>query len=85
LVVNTWFMDPRLAELLPVKANPVRLQRAAYLYPVPAGQGGLWFVFLQDIDKTDPADPKHLLAKGGCRVSAKGGMVAWRWDVYSAQ
>lgn len=48
IVLTTWFMDPRLADLLPSEANPLVLQRAGYLYPVPAWQGGLWFVFLQD-------------------------------------
>ncbi len=48
VVVKTWFMDPRLAELLPADAHPLRLQRAAYLHPFPPDPGGLWFVFLQD-------------------------------------
>ncbi len=47
LVVWTWFMDPRLARLLPATANPLRLQRACYLYPTAPDAGGLWFVFLQ--------------------------------------
>ena len=46
LVVNTWFMDPQLAELLPAESNPLRFQRAAYLYPTPPQPDGLWFVFL---------------------------------------
>ena len=48
VVLSTWFMDPQLADLLPAEANPLRLQRAGYLYPVPPWQGGLWFVFLKD-------------------------------------
>ncbi len=55
LVVNTWFMDPRLAELLPAEANPIQLQRAAYLYPVPPAPDGLWFVFLHRTTKEDIA------------------------------
>lgn len=54
LVTTTWFMDPRLADILPADANPVRLQRAAYLFPVPPSPGGLWFVFLRDTTG-DPA------------------------------
>lgn len=51
---NTWFLDPRLARLLPATANPLRLQRCLYLHPVePWGDGGLWFVFLRPT--TDPA------------------------------
>ncbi len=48
VVTKTWFMDPRLADLLSADAHPLRLQRAAYLYPFPPDPGGLWFVFLQD-------------------------------------
>ena len=48
VVLSTWFMDPQLADLLPSEANPLRLQRAGYLYPVLPWQGGLWFVFLKD-------------------------------------
>jgi hypothetical protein len=55
LVVGTWFMDPRLQEALPREANPLRLQRAVYLYPTPPGPGGLWFVFLRDMARADPA------------------------------
>ncbi len=54
LVVSTWFMDPRLAELLPA-SNPARFQRAVHLYPVAPSPGGLWFVFLQDTATADPA------------------------------
>ncbi|MEI6168101.1 MAG: acyltransferase domain-containing protein [bacterium] len=46
LVVNTWFMDPRLADILPAESNPLRFQRAVYLYPVPPQPDSLWFVFL---------------------------------------
>lgn len=55
LVVNTWFMDPRLAEVLPADANPLRLQRAVYRYPVPPAPGSLWFVFQRDTAGVDPA------------------------------
>ncbi len=55
LVVSTWFMDPRLAAVLPRSANPLRLPRACYLYPVPPAPGGLWFVFFKDPAACDPA------------------------------
>ena len=55
LVVSTWFMDPRLADLLPAEAHPLRFQRAVYLYPVPPSPGSLWFVFLRDTATADPA------------------------------
>jgi len=55
LVVGTWFMDPRLADILPASANPLRMQRACYLFPIPPGPGGLWFVFLRDTVACDPA------------------------------
>jgi len=55
VVVSTWFMDPRLAELLPATANPLRLQRATYLYPTHPEPGGLWFVFLRPMATADPA------------------------------
>jgi hypothetical protein len=54
LVVNTWFMDPRLADLLPAESNPLRFQRAVYLHPVPPNPGSLWFVFLRDTATADP-------------------------------
>jgi hypothetical protein len=53
LVVSTWFMDPRLADLLPAGANPLRLQRATYMIPTIPDPGGPWFVFLRALD--DPA------------------------------
>ncbi len=56
VVVNTWFLDPRLAEVLPADANPLRLQRAVYLFPGPPQPGSLWFVFLADTATVDPAD-----------------------------
>ncbi len=60
LAVTTWFMDPRLADLLPAEANPVRLQRAVYQYPTLPQPGSLWFVFLQDTATADPATlPRH--------------------------
>jgi hypothetical protein len=47
----TWFLDPRLADLLPPTANPVRLQRCVYLHPIrPEPGGGLWFVFLRSLE-----------------------------------
>ena len=55
LAVGTWFMDPRLAEILPADSNMLRLQRASYLFPTPPGSGGLWFVFLKKINGVDPA------------------------------
>lgn len=48
LVVTTWFMDPQLEPLLPAEANPLRLQRAVYCYPVRPWPDGLWFVFLRE-------------------------------------
>ena len=56
LVVNTWFLDPRLEEVMPADANPLRLQRAVYLYPGQPQPGSLWFVFLRDTAKASPAD-----------------------------
>jgi hypothetical protein len=56
LVVGTWFMDPQLAGLLPTGANPLRLQRAVYLYPTTPYPGLLWFVFFRDMVATAPAD-----------------------------
>ncbi len=51
---STWFLDPRLEEILPADANPLRLQRCLHLHPVkPWGDGGLWFVFLGET--VDPA------------------------------
>jgi hypothetical protein len=44
-VCSTWFLDPRLAEVLPAEANPLRLARAVYLFPVPPNPDSLWFVF----------------------------------------
>jgi len=56
LVCRSWFFDPRLEDLLPPHANILRLQRAVYLVPTPPDLGGLWFVFLRDMGRTDPAD-----------------------------
>ncbi len=60
LVVRTWFLDPQLNEVLPPLSNPLRFQRAVYLYPIPADPGSLWFVFLRPIRMTPlselPAD-----------------------------
>jgi hypothetical protein len=50
----TWFLDPRLAALLPSTANPLRFQRCLYLHPIePSRDGGLWFVFLRSTE--DPS------------------------------
>jgi hypothetical protein len=75
LVVTTWFMDPRLAELLPATSNPLRLQRATYLYPTGPDPESLWFVFLRPIQSANvaelPGDSslqralKDFLARGG--------------------
>ncbi|MDZ4198043.1 MAG: acyltransferase domain-containing protein, partial [Kiritimatiellia bacterium] len=47
----TWFLDPRLASLLPPTANPLRFQRCLYLHPIESSRdGGLWFVFLRSTD-----------------------------------
>jgi len=47
LALGTWFMDPRLADILPSTANPLHMQRAGYLFPTSPAPDGLWFVFLQ--------------------------------------
>lgn len=44
-VCSTWFLDPRLGEILPAEANPLRLARAVHLFPVQPDPGSLWFVF----------------------------------------
>ena len=44
-VCTTWFLDPRLGEVLPAEANPLRLARALHLFPVKPDPGCLWFVF----------------------------------------
>jgi hypothetical protein len=44
-VCSTWFLDPRLAELLPAEANPLQLARAVHLFPVHPDPEALWFVF----------------------------------------
>lgn len=46
-VCATWFLDPRLAEVLPPEANPLRLARALHLFPVAPNPDSLWFVFLR--------------------------------------
>jgi len=49
LVCKTWFLDPRLQNLLDSKSNILRLQRSVYLTPsTDVGGGGLWHVFLCD-------------------------------------
>jgi hypothetical protein len=49
IACRTWFLDPRLAELLPHTANSLSFQRCFYLYPTePKGDGGLWPIFLRD-------------------------------------
>jgi len=55
LVVTTWFMDPRLAEILPADSNPILLQRCSYLYPNYPDPDSLWFVFLAPVKGADPA------------------------------
>jgi hypothetical protein len=55
LVVTTWFMDPRLADLVPSDSNPLKLQRAAYLYPTSPDPDSLWFVFLRPVSSSPPA------------------------------
>jgi len=52
LVVQTWFMDPRLNEVLPPTSNPLRFQRSVYLYPTPADPESLWFIFLRPLRQT---------------------------------
>lgn len=52
VVVSSWFMDPRLADLLPPDSNPLKLQRAVYLYPTGPAPDSLWFVFLRNPSST---------------------------------
>lgn len=88
LVCRTWFLDPRLAGLLPADANILRFQRAGYLTPV-AGPDGLWFVFLRDATRENPATlPRDtalrrtladFLARGGTWNG--GGMFLMREDM----
>ncbi|MFH0919848.1 MAG: acyltransferase domain-containing protein [Fibrobacterota bacterium] len=56
LVLKTWFMDPRLGELLPENSNPLKMQRAAYCYPTKPDPEGLWFIFFRPIKTTLPAN-----------------------------
>jgi hypothetical protein len=55
VVCRTWFLDPRLAGLLPADAHILRLHRAVYLVPGAPDSNGLWFVFLRDVVNADPA------------------------------
>jgi hypothetical protein len=55
VVVTTWFMDPRLADLVPAESNPLKLQRATYLYPTSPDPESLWFVFLRPVSSSPPA------------------------------
>jgi len=55
LVVTTWFMDPRLADILPPDSNPLKLQRAVSLYPTGPDPDSLWFVFLRSVTHTPAA------------------------------
>jgi len=55
LVVTTWFMDPRLPEVLAPESNPIRFQRAVYRYPTPPSPDSLWFVFLRPVAGADPS------------------------------
>jgi hypothetical protein len=54
VVLSTWFMDPRLADILPPDANPLRFQRACYLCPSWPQPGSIWFIFQRDVTKTPP-------------------------------
>ncbi len=63
---STWFLDPRLSEILSADANPLRLQRCQYLHPIrPLASGGLWFVFLQ----RDLSNPQQLPRDSSLRRS----------------
>lgn len=44
-VCTTWFLDPRLSEVMSADANPLRLARAVHLFPAQPNPGSLWFVF----------------------------------------
>jgi hypothetical protein len=44
LVLTTWFMDPRVPEVLGEESNAARFQRACYLHPCDPDPDGLWFV-----------------------------------------
>jgi hypothetical protein len=55
-VCTTWFLDPRLADILPAEANMLRFQRSVYQFPVCGGPGGLWFVFQKNPATTGNAD-----------------------------
>lgn len=50
-ILSTWFMDPKLQNILTSDSNPVRFQRMGWLYPKYMGLGSLWFVFLSKISK----------------------------------
>ena len=54
VVLSTWFMDPRLADIVPPDANPLKFQRACYLCPSWPDPGGLWFIFQRDVKTTPP-------------------------------
>jgi len=54
VVVHTWFMDPRVPEVLGPDCNPAKFQRACYLYPGWPYPDGLWFVFLKSVESTPP-------------------------------
>jgi hypothetical protein len=54
VVLSTWFMDPRLAEILPPDANPLKFQRACYLCPSWPDPDGIWFIFQRSISDTLP-------------------------------
>ncbi len=55
LIVTTWFMDPRLAQVLPEDSNPMLLQHASYLYPSRPDPDCLWFIFLCPVKGADAA------------------------------
>ncbi len=85
LALTTWFMDPQLADLLPPSANPLRLQRACYMYPTSPAPGGLWFVFLQPTTGPCPAAARHQPASCAGRVSRYRRRLARRRDVHVAR
>lgn len=91
-VCATWFLDPRLTEVLPAEANPLRLARAVHLFPVQPNPGSLWFVFQRptppDVDvATLPQDTALRRGLAGFLASGRswngGGMFALWEDLPS--
>lgn len=78
-VCSTWFLDPRLAELLPAEANPLQLARAVHLFPVQPDPEALWFVFQRP---TPPGvDVATLPQDTGLRRSLAGFLAGGRsWN-----